>query len=116
MARHYCLVLMALAVLLGRDVVGDRVRLDVHGLLRPRAWPLSLPGRDVSAIVPTGAAILAATLVAGAIYRRGSVRSWLGIGGIGVFVVFFLFAGGFGFTGWKEPTQAPGSLQAEPGR
>jgi hypothetical protein len=116
MARHYRLVLMALAVLLGAMSLAIAFGSTSTVFYGPEPGLYHFMGRDVSAIVPTGAAILAATLVAGAIYRRGSVRSWLGIGGIGVFVVFFLFAGGFGFTGWKEPTQAPGSLQAEPGR
>jgi hypothetical protein len=116
MARHYRLVLMALAVLLGAMSLAIAFGSTSTVFYGPepglyhfraatsrrscRPGPRSWPRRSLRE--PSTGAVLS---------DRG-----LGIGEIGVFVVFFLFAGGFGFTGWKEPTQAPGSLQAEPGR
>lgn len=113
--RHYRIVLVALAALLGAVSVAIAFGSTVVAFYGPEPGIYEFMGRTVSAIVPTTAMILAAALLAGAMYRRGSVRSWVGIAGIGVLVVVFLFAGGFGLTGWKAPTQPPGSLQAEPG-
>ena len=116
MARHYRLVLMALAVLLGAMSLAIAFGSTSTVFYGPEPGLYHFMGRDVSAIVPTGAAILAATLVAGAIYRRGSVRSWVGHRGDRCVRRLLPVRWRFGFTGWKEPTQAPGSLQAEPGR
>jgi hypothetical protein len=113
LARHHRLALVGVALLVGAMslvIVFGSTFTTFYG---PEPGYFHVMGRNISAWVPTGGWILAAILLVAAVYRRGSVRSWLGVAGIFVFVAFFLLAGGFGLTGWKTPTQPPGSLQAE---
>ncbi len=113
LARHHRLALIAVALLLGvmsLVIVFGSTFMTFYG---PEPGFYHFMGRNVSAWVPTSSWILAAIVLAVAVYRRSSVRSWLGVAGIAVFVSLFLVAGGFGLSGWKTPTQPPGSLQME---